>query len=581
MNKINLNKKNNPEFIRQPKFLITLTIYGVLFLFLIYSEYLNAVFNNKYDGLGFSLIERIKFAFKPTVMVIYVIFTSVLNFIVAGYLKPLFKYLKTGKGYDKARVAAIKMPWAVILFQISVWILGTTAYYAMRGWVAESGIPFFFGMVTKIATGIIGALYVVFIINLILKEAKQSLCMTGMEEKDNDIFSKIKDYLAVIASSLFIFVYGAYIAFYYAGRTDTILLENFLLFVIPAGLTLFIIGIVPIFLSKREYRFQIKILHRELKNLALGTSSLSDNIYLINFDELGIMAMRVNEITRKFLSLLENIQGTVENLAKSSVTLSGASQESSASSSQQAAAVAEIVSTMEDSDKLSKGIGLKIQNVQEKSNRTNDSVQEGVGTVRQYISTMESVRSANKETIDFIVSLNQDVKAIWDVINIINGIADQVKIIAFNAELEASAAGAAGKNFEIVASEIRRLADNTMVSTSEIRSKIGIIEKGSNALIGASKKSTELIQSVWELSTKTDGIFQAIKVSSDETSSAAHEITDTISMQIQGFEQILTAMKQISEGANGFTQSTKVASDTAEDLKKLVGSLQQLTENIS
>lgn len=571
---------SNPRSIGKPRFLIFLTIYGSLFLFLVYSEYLNAIFNLKYDAMELSLLERIPYAFKPTVMVIYVVFSTMLFALVARYLKPLFVYLQNNTGYDKARVAAIRMPWAIILFQIFVWIAGTTAYYAMRNWVAESGIHYFFGITTKVATGFLSAMYVTFFINLILKEAKESLKITDIREKENDIFSKIKDHLAITAASLFIFVYGAYIAFYYAGRTEPVGLDAFLSIVLPAGVTLLFIGIAPIFLSKREYRFQIKILHRELKNLAQSSAKLSDNIYLINFDELGVMAVRVNEVIKRFRMMLENIQQTVDKLAESSVTLSVASQESSTSSNQQAAAVAEVVSTMEDSDRLSQSIGNRVKDVEEKSLHTKQAVQEGVDTVRRYTATMENVRSANDETIEFIRSLNKDVKAIWEVITIINSIADQVKIIAFNAELEASAAGPAGKNFEIVATEIRRLADNTMSSTAEIRDKIGIIERGSNALISASEKSTELIESGWELSTKTGEVFSEIMGSSDATSEAAKAITATIDMQIQGFGQILTTMKQIAEGAQNFTQSTKATSDIADELKKMVATLQRLTDGI-
>ncbi len=569
------------DSISRPRFLITLTIFGVLFLFLVYSEYLNAMFNHKYDGMGLSLLERIRFAFKPSVMVIYVIFTSLLFVLVARYLKPLFSYLKDGTNYDQARGAAIRMPWAIIIFQVSVWIVGTTAYYAVHNWVAESGIHYYFGITTKVVTGLLSALYVTFIINLILKEAKESLHITDIRENENDIFSRIKDHLAVVAASFFIFVYGSYIAFYYAGRSQTVDLGNFLALTLPAGISILIVGIIPIFLSKREYMFQIRILHRELKNLSMSSANLSDNIFLINFDELGVMAARVNEVIKRFRTLLENIQATVDKLAESSVTLSVASQESSTSSNQQAAAVAEVVSTMEDSDRLSTDIGTRMKNVEEKSIKARESVHEGVETVNQYTSTMESVRSANEETITFISSLNQDVKAIWEVITIINSIADQVKIIAFNAELEASAAGPAGKNFEIVATEIRRLADNTMASTAEIRNKIGIIEKGSNSLIDASRKSTELIEAGWELSSRTGQLFQEIMESSDETSAAAKSVTDTVNIQIHGFEQILITMKQIAEGANNFALSTTATSDTADDLKQLVTSLQKLAGNVS
>ena len=126
-----------------------------------------------------------------------------------------------------------------------------------------------------------------------------------------------------------------------------------------------------------------------------------------------------------------------------------------------------------------------------------------------------------------------------DVSAIIKSIADQVKIIAFNAELEAAAAGDAGKNFEIVASEVRRLADNTVNAATEIREKINFIEKESSRLYEASQETTELIDSGWTLSKETESSFQVIQETSSLTSNSAASISENIQMQISGFEQIL------------------------------------------
>ena len=71
---------------------------------------------------------------------------------------------------------------------------------------------------------------------------------------------------------------------------------------------------------------------------------------------------------------------------------------------------------------------------------------------------------------------------------IINTVGDQTKLIAFNAALEASSAGEAGKRFSVVASEIRRLADSVTDSTSEIESKISEIQDSISRLVITSEK---------------------------------------------------------------------------------------------
>ncbi len=65
--------------------------------------------------------------------------------------------------------------------------------------------------------------------------------------------------------------------------------------------------------------------------------------------------------------------------------------------------------------------------------------------------------------------------------DLINTVADQTKLIAFNAALEASSAGESGKRFSVVASEIRRLADSVTDSTHEIEDRIQEIQDSISA----------------------------------------------------------------------------------------------------
>lgn len=573
-----MNNQLSLQEIRKIRLGVTVSLFGILFFFLFSSEFLNSIFNQRLDDAGLSFADRVVFTFKPAVLVIYLLFAVILSLLVFRYLSPLFNYLSDGSNYDKARVAVIKMPWALILFQITVWFLGTTAYYISRGWEAESGIPYGFGLLLKITSGVIAAIYVIFAVNYILKRSKLRLNITDIREGEYDSFSRIKDLAAILAASAYIVVNTVYIAYYYSQKTDPVTMAEFLGPIIPTGIFLTAMGFGTILLLKRDYSFQMRTLLNKMDLLASGKASVYDRIQIINFDELGEMGALVNRILDRFHNLLSNIQQTVAKLNESAAALSSASQQSSTASNQQAASVSEVVSTMEDSDRLSKAMEERAKQVEEKSTDTKLSVEEGVHTVKHHVEIMDSIRSANRETIDFIISLNRDIKAIWEVVTIINSIADQVKIIAFNAELEASAAGEAGKNFEIVATEIRRLADNTVASTMEIKTKIGLIEKAARGLVESSDRTTDHIEEGWEMTGKTDVVFQNILNSSEETLETAHAIANNIRLQIHGFEQILLTMKQIAEGAEGFSQSTKTTSETARDLQELVESLENLTK---
>jgi PAS domain S-box-containing protein len=146
---------------------------------------------------------------------------------------------------------------------------------------------------------------------------------------------------------------------------------------------------------------------------------------------------------------------------------------------------------------------------------------------------ISQVKETSNQTILGLEKLEQSINTIWDVVAIINSIADQTKIIAFNAELEASSAGEAGKNFQIVATEIRRLADHTTTSVREIRSKIDETQRSSTHLVELVQQETKEIQEGWKLIEDTREIFNLIQSASTQTASATANISSLSAKQDQ------------------------------------------------
>jgi methyl-accepting chemotaxis protein len=162
---------------------------------------------------------------------------------------------------------------------------------------------------------------------------------------------------------------------------------------------------------------------------------------------------------------------------------------------------------------------------------------------------MSDIQETSVDTIGGIKNLGDQIKSIWDILGIINSVASQTKIIAFNAELEASAAGEKGRNFEIVASEIRRLADNTVLSTQEIKEKINEIQRASNNLILAGEEEADRISEGWELSKKIQEIFTDL-LSFTETSNT--KIQNSTDKQIEFFRSVLKDLRDLSEEIDSF-----------------------------
>ncbi len=295
-------------------------------------------------------------------------------------------------------------------------------------------------------------------------------------------------------------------------------------------------------------------------------------------NELSYSMYMINETIRLFQTMIDKTKEIGKMILNSTQDLVVISNENSSTSVEQAAGVKEIVNAMEDSDQLTKNIAHKVSEVNDAAVKTALDVQEGVQTLSINLNKMKEITEANIETTTGIKSLSEQIESIWDIVTIINNIADQTKIIAFNAELEAASAGEAGKNFHIVANEIRRLADGTMESTREIKERITEIQHSSDKLIITSEGGTSKIQEGCELTAKLENSFGNIKDSSETTADTAGEIKMIIEQQTAAFDQILITLKQISAGIENFSSSTQSVNDSSVQLQSIADKLADISQ---
>lgn len=266
-------------------------------------------------------------------------------------------------------------------------------------------------------------------------------------------------------------------------------------------------------------------------------------------------------------------QKLADQLFEDAQSLVVSSKENAATAQDQSAAVKEIVATMEDNTALGEDISQRIQDVSSVAVKTNNIVAEGVSFIEANMKQLEEIANTNLNTIKGIKSLGEKIENIWSIVSLINSVADQAKIIAFNAELEANNTNSSGKNFHIVANEIRRLADGIIESTKEIKTRITEIQESSDDLILTSENGTEKIQSGVENAKNLETRFESIKNASEITAESAEKITTIIQQQTIAGEQILITLKQISAGVSNFSMATEYISQASENLKTVATEL--------
>ncbi len=298
----------------------------------------------------------------------------------------------------------------------------------------------------------------------------------------------------------------------------------------------------------REKLYKVKPEKTDLSN------EFMYNVYLIN---------TIISILQKILKESQDISMSV---VEASNELSVISRETAVTSLEQNSGVKELLSAMEETDNLSKNIAEKIGEVSLVAKKTTENIVDGFGILKQNMQKLDEIKAANDVTVEGIKKLTEKITGIYEIARIINGIADQTNLIAFNAEIEASSAGEVGENFALVANEIRRLTNNTIQSTNEIRNRIIEIQHSSDALLASSQNGSNKIYDGTKIINELNDRFEDLQHSSESMDYASEDIKKIIDQQTASFAQIVVTLRQITAAADTFSSSTQKISDSAQNL---------------
>jgi methyl-accepting chemotaxis protein len=267
--------------------------------------------------------------------------------------------------------------------------------------------------------------------------------------------------------------------------------------------------------------------------------------------------------------VVDTVKSNSESIAIASSKLSAAVEQQASITSEQSAAIAEITSTMEELSASSSQIAEHAKSVVDIATQTWENTKKGARSVETVLMKMSEINNDNQNSIAEIVALGKKSKEISKIMEIINTIADQTKLIAFNAALEAASAGEAGKRFGVVAVEIRRLADSVMESTGEIEGKINEIQEAISRLVIASEKGAKGIQEGIEYSNETALILSDIVGAAQNTTDAAKQISLSTQQQKTASNQVLTALREIVTASGQTTDAINQISNTCVEMAKM------------
>ncbi|MFG6665795.1 methyl-accepting chemotaxis protein [Halomonas sp. HNIBRBA4712] len=361
------------------------------------------------------------------------------------------------------------------------------------------------------------------------------------------------------------------------------------------GLLILLAGLVALYpltvrLLRPLTRFQ-----RQLKEITLSLD-LTRRVSTDDRAELGDLADQTNELlsrlSRAMTAVSANAQalnGVADRLAQTA-GLSGVSQSDprleadqtmAAAVEEMASSVAEITSTMEELSASSTQIADHSQSVVDVANQTLERSRKGSDAMEHLQSRMQAIRGDSEQSLAEIVALGAKSKQISKVMELINTLAAQTKLIAFNAALEASSAGESGRRFSVVASEIRRLADSVTDSTQEIEGHTEEIQRAISRLVVTSEKGAAAIEKGVEVSLTTAEDLEAVLKAASQTSSAAQQISLSTQQQKTASSQVVTALRDIDTASARNAQSVRHITDISQQMIEMSAELNALVREFT
>ncbi|MBN8704420.1 MAG: methyl-accepting chemotaxis protein [Bacteroidetes bacterium] len=310
-------------------------------------------------------------------------------------------------------------------------------------------------------------------------------------------------------------------------------------------------------------------LTRLIRDTSAGTLKLSDLVDKKQDAEFQELGMAFRDFILSSTSVVDGIKQNGIELSGMTEDINGTLSKFSESASTLSAAVAQTTSAMEEMAASSRNISATTGSVVAIARQSQTRALDGLEEFKAFLKKMEEIRAKNDNRSHDIVSLGKKAARITEIMTIINHINEQTKLIAFNAALEASGAGEAGKRFSVVANEIRRLAENVQESTEEIKMMISEIQQSTGELMKGTAEANSSIQTGVN---QVKEIVNSMNLFVDEaknTTESAQQISYSTQQQLSAAEEIVTTLHDISLTASQFAEMSTDLANTAERLNSM------------
>ncbi|MER2038000.1 MAG: methyl-accepting chemotaxis protein [Solibacillus sp.] len=337
-----------------------------------------------------------------------------------------------------------------------------------------------------------------------------------------------------------------------------------------------------------------------LEEIAQGNLSM-EPLNIKNRDEIGKMA-------NSFNTMLVDLRGIVSSVSDSSMQVAANAQELSASSEQSLASSQMVAKSAENqlhtSTEQSHFMNTSIDSMNELRtsidqisgdneqmlHATNDVkvlIDQGATSIKNVVNQMETIHETFKDTTAMMHTMEQHSNSIQNITSLITDIADQTNLLALNAAIEAARAGEHGKGFAVVAEEVRKLAEQSKNSATEIGSMVEQIQQTSSDATKTIVAGGTKVDEGMEKTSESLHVFRNIESGIGEVvyrvesvSAAVEEIQAMTGSVIESVQHVQQLAAQTADTASDTSAATEEQLAATEEISSNAQSLSDLAEKL-
>lgn len=295
-----------------------------------------------------------------------------------------------------------------------------------------------------------------------------------------------------------------------------------------------------------KVKLMLREVNNENRNLATAMGSIVNGI------DAGAKQDKTSSIERGIIHLKEHIKTTVDGV-----------RGQTAGSEESLAALEKITAT-------SSSIFFNIKKTKDNSEKALKMSGNNSQKIFDMSSKMKHINKNVTETNVKINSLLELSEEVGTIIFAITNLSEQTNLLALNAAIEAARAGDAGRGFNVVAQEVKKLAEKTNLETDKIRGIVERIQMEIDLVKNANDKVNSNVCEGEEIASEIEGNTEKIMNLLENTNEDISKIRDSVEEQTLASQEITAAISDIVENSANIEGKAVENYEITENISKIL-----------